>query len=66
MDAVRSLGLDHIVFRKDHNGFVAVKVKTGLKLKKKVEILDGLDAADSIAINAQYLMDSESFIKIKQ
>jgi hypothetical protein len=29
-------------------------------------VLSGLQLTDSVAANAQYLMDSESFIKVKE
>lgn len=62
-NAVISLGMDNVVFRKSGSGFVAQKIKTGISVDKDVEITDGLTSQDTIAINAQYLMDSESFIK---
>ena len=33
---------------------------------KSIQIISGLSATDSVAIQAQYLMDSESFIKVGQ
>jgi Cu(I)/Ag(I) efflux system membrane fusion protein len=33
--------------------------------KNMVQILSGLNETDSVAANAQYLTDSESFIKVK-
>lgn len=63
--AVLSLGLESVVFRKSGNGFKAQKINTGMLHENKIQVLDGLSDKDSIAINAQYLMDSESFIKIK-
>jgi len=64
-DAVISLGLDNIVFLRSDGGFKAHKVETGLVNNNKVEVLKGLSATDSVAENAQYLADSESFIKVK-
>jgi membrane fusion protein, copper/silver efflux system len=66
VQAVVSLGLDKVVFIKDGTGFKAYKVKTGITYKNKIQILDGLSAQDSVAANAQFLMDSESFIKVKE
>ncbi|MBC6491573.1 efflux RND transporter periplasmic adaptor subunit [Flavihumibacter stibioxidans] len=63
--AVLSLGLDAVVFRKYDNGFKAQKISTGMLHDNNIQVLDGLSEKDSVAINAQYLMDSESFIKIK-
>lgn len=63
-EAVLSLGLDKVVFQKVDGGFKAHKVNTGILHKEHIQILSGLTATDSVAINAQYLMDSESFIKL--
>ena len=65
-DAVLSLGLDKVVFQKSETGFKARKVSTGVLYKNYVQITSGLSETDSVAANAQYLMDSESFIKIKE
>jgi membrane fusion protein, copper/silver efflux system len=62
-DAVLSLGIDKVVFIKLPGGFKAHKVETGLIYKNQVQILSGLNPADSVAANAQFLTDSESFIK---
>lgn len=64
--AVINLGLEKIVFKKYHQALIPVKVKTGIQYNNQIEIIDGLAQTDSIAINAQFLMDSESFIKIKK
>lgn len=64
--AVVSLGLDKIVFIKDEIGFKAHKIKTGITYKNRIQVLEGLSAKDSVAANAQFLMDSESFIKVKE
>lgn len=63
--SVLSLGLDKIVFLKEDGGFRAHKIETGITGNDKIQITDGLTMQDSVAANAQYLMDSESFIKIK-
>lgn len=65
-DAVISLGLDRIVFVKVPEGFKPKKVITGVTNENSIQILSGLSAKDSVAKQAQYLMDSESFIKIKE
>ena len=64
--AVVSLGLDKVVFLKQDIGFKAHKVKTGITYKNMIQILDGLSSTDSVAANAQFLMDSESFIKVNE
>ena len=64
-DAVLSLGIDKVVFQKSDGGFKAMKIITGIIHEKHIQVLNGLTTADSVALNAQFLMDSESFIKVK-
>ena len=64
-EAVLSLGMDRIVFMREGKGFRAVKVTTGIVHDGHVQIKQGLGVQDSVARNAQYLIDSESFIKVK-
>jgi multidrug efflux pump subunit AcrA (membrane-fusion protein) len=63
--AVLDLGSDKIVFVKDRGAFKPSKVNVGISAAGELEIKNGLSSTDEIAANAQYLMDSESFIKIK-
>lgn len=65
-EAVLSLGLDKVVFQKVKDGFKAHKINTGILHKTHIQVLSGLQLTDSVAANAQYLMDSESFIKVKE
>ena len=65
-DAVVSLGIDKAVFVKQGTGFKAHKVVTGAANKNSIQILSGLSLQDTVAANAQYLMDSESFIKANE
>jgi Cu(I)/Ag(I) efflux system membrane fusion protein len=65
-DAVISLGLDKIVFKKYGDIFKAVKIKTGLTHNNKIQVVEGLTPSDVVAVNAQFLMDSESFIKVNE
>lgn len=62
-EAVLSLGRDKTVFKKEKAGFRAHKINTGVEWNGYVQILAGLDKADSIAANAQFLVDNETFIK---
>lgn len=62
-DAVLSLGLDKIVFVRNGESFKARKIETGITNKSLVQVLSGLDKTEAVATNAQYLIDSESFIK---
>ncbi|MEK6781131.1 MAG: efflux RND transporter periplasmic adaptor subunit [Bacteroidota bacterium] len=62
--SVLDLGVQQIVFIKDKGAFTPFKVKTGLESDGWIEIIAGLDESSEIAANAQYLVDSESFIKV--
>jgi Cu(I)/Ag(I) efflux system membrane fusion protein len=64
--AVLSLGTDQVVFLRVEGGFRARKVITGATYKDQVQVLSGLAPAESVAANAQYLMDSEDFVKVNQ
>lgn len=61
--AVLSLGMDEVSFVKENGGFIAHKIITGIRSNNNVQILSGLSTTDTVAANAQYLIDSESFIK---
>lgn len=65
-EAVVSLGLDKVVFQQTDGGFKAHKINTGITHKNHIQVLSGMNETDSVAANAQYLMDSESFIKVDQ
>ena len=58
-----SVGKKKIVFLKIDNGFKASAIKTGIEIDDYIQIVDGITTKDTIAKNAQYLIDSESFIK---
>jgi membrane fusion protein, copper/silver efflux system len=62
-EAVLSLGLNQVVFKKVNGGFKAHAVQTGLVYQNHIQVLSGLGKSDSVASNAQYLEDSEGFIK---
>ncbi|CAN5293373.1 hypothetical protein BH20BAC1_BH20BAC1_24140 [soil metagenome] len=64
--AVLSLGLNDIVFKKEGQLFRAYKITTGMRQDDKIQVLSGLTAKDTVAANAQYLTDNESFIQVKQ
>ena len=61
--ALVSIGSKKVVFIKMENGFKAKEIKTGIEINDFVQVIEGLSVKDAIADNAQYLMDSESFIK---
>ena len=64
--SVISLGVNEVVFIKSGGGFTSHKVMTGISMNGKIQIISGLSSADSVAIDAQYLVDSESFIRINK
>ncbi len=61
--AVVSVGEKKIIFEKRNNGFKAKGVQSGIEIEGFVQIIKGVSVGDTIAKNAQYLIDSESFIK---
>jgi len=63
--AVIDLGRTQIVWLKKGSAYQAHKVNAGAVDGNEVEIIKGLSLTDSLASNAQYLADSESFIKIQ-
>lgn len=65
-EAILSLGLAKVVFVRSGNGYKTQKVETGVVYKNLIQITGGITVADSVATNAQFLMDSESFIKIRE
>lgn len=64
-ESIVSLGFEKVVFVKVPGGFMPHIVQTGFTYDGKTQILKGLAAKDTVVQNAQYLMDSESFIKVK-
>ena len=64
--AVLSLGTDRVVFLRVDGGFRAQKIITGTTYGNQVQVLSGLGPADSVAVNAQFLVDSEDFITVKK
>ncbi|WP_207622344.1 efflux RND transporter periplasmic adaptor subunit [Niastella koreensis] len=65
-EAVLTLGLDKVVFIKKEDAFIAHKIEVGIVNNHLIQVLNGLTEQDEVAANAQYLVDSESFIKVKQ
>ncbi len=64
--AVLNLGAESVVFVKNENGFKIKKIKKGITYKNLVEIISGVSLSDSVANDAQFLIDSESYIKLKK
>lgn len=63
--AVVDLGRTRIVWLKQGSLFRAHEVSTGSMNGNEIQVTKGLAQSDSLASNAQYLTDSESFIKTK-
>jgi hypothetical protein len=61
--AVLDLGTQSVVFIRDRKVLKPKSVVTGMRAEGLVEIKSGLASTDEIAANAQFLVDSESFIK---
>jgi len=63
-EAVVDLGNDEIVFIKEHDVFKPKKIIAGIHTDRLVEIKSGIVSSDELAANGQFLVDSESFIKL--
>lgn len=63
-ESVQDLGLQKIVFIKERGVFKPKQVTIGVGADDFV-MVKGISSADEIAANAQYLVDSESFVKTK-
>ena len=61
--AAVDLGNTRIVFVKTTGGFRSRKISAGNRSGLMLEVTAGLSPDDEIAENAQFLMDSESFVK---
>lgn len=61
---VLTLGMHKVVLLKQGNGFVVHQITVGHAHDEWIQIIAGLGERDSVAVNAQYLLGSESFIKI--
>lgn len=64
--AVINIGQNQIVFLKTKEAFQAKKIRTGFVSDSLVQIIQGLNIDDQVAANAQYMVDSESFIITKE
>jgi Cu(I)/Ag(I) efflux system membrane fusion protein len=62
-ESVLDIGTSQVVFVKQGNTFKAKEVHTGLKNGKSIEVISGILPKGEIVSNAQYLIDSEAFIK---
>lgn len=62
-NAVVNLGQNQVVFIKTKNYFTSKIIQTGITTDSLIQIISGLYSSDQVAANAQFLVDSESFIK---
>jgi Cu(I)/Ag(I) efflux system membrane fusion protein len=62
-NAVVNLGHKQIAFLKFENRFITKNIQTGIITDSLVQIISGLTGDEQVAVNAQYMVDSESFIQ---
>jgi len=65
-NASLNLGTQDIAFIKRRGVYRPRVISTGRQSVDWIEVLDGLEPGDSIAYSAQFMVDSESFIKVNQ
>jgi Cu(I)/Ag(I) efflux system membrane fusion protein len=65
-ESVLDLGIDKVIFVKEREILTPRKITTGASSGKLIEVKTGLASSEEIAANAQYLVDSESFIKLDE
>jgi membrane fusion protein, copper/silver efflux system len=64
-EAILDMGMEKIAFVKERGVFKPKKIITGIRTNDLIEVKQGLASSDEVAVNAQYMIDSESFIKSK-
>ncbi|HRE65719.1 MAG TPA: efflux RND transporter periplasmic adaptor subunit [Cyclobacteriaceae bacterium] len=64
-EAILDMGVEKIAFVKERGVFKPKKIITGIRSNGSIEVKQGLASSDEVASNAQYMVDSESFIKSK-
>lgn len=65
LSAKLDLGTSQVVFVKRRGVFRPKAIVTGIQSGDWIEILSGLETTDSLSYNAQFMVDSEGFIKVK-
>jgi Cu(I)/Ag(I) efflux system membrane fusion protein len=53
----------YAVFVKKENVFYVKEIKVGIRIDNRIQIIEGITDTDEIAVDAQYLIDSEGFIQ---
>jgi len=61
--ALLDMGLNKVVFMKERGSFKPRIVEAGITSGEWIQIIRGLASSDELASHAQYLVDSENFIK---
>ena len=59
------LGTREIAFIKRRGVFRPKEIVSGRQSGEWIEVSKGLEAGDSVAYNAQFMVDSEGFIKVR-
>ena len=62
--ALTDLGQNQVVWLKSGSVYKAHPVTAGIINNNRIQVVKGLSLTDTVAQNAQYLTDSEGFIKI--
>jgi hypothetical protein len=63
--SVLDLGDRAVVFLKKNESFAPVQVQLGVRVDGWRQVLSGLTSGDEFAEDAHYLVDSESFVRVK-
>jgi Cu(I)/Ag(I) efflux system membrane fusion protein len=64
--AIYDLGRYKVIFLKKNGVFETKRIKVGTVSGDQIEVIAGLTEADEIAENAQFMTDSESFVKVSK
>ncbi|MBS1538360.1 MAG: efflux RND transporter periplasmic adaptor subunit [Bacteroidetes bacterium] len=64
--SVVTIGRNQIVFLKTENHFSTKTINTGFETDSLIQVLSGLQGNEMIAGNAQFMVDSESFIQTNE
>lgn len=65
-NAIITVGKKQIVFVKTEDHFMARIIQAGISTDSLVQIINGLKGNELVAANAQYMVDSESFIQTNE
>lgn len=65
VSAVHDMGIRRVVFIKRRGHFTPIEVETGMTSEDRIMVTKGIASGDEIAVNAQFLVDNEGFIKLQ-